>query len=185
MRPLRLAGLVLTGLGLFSMAVGIVGVLTEEDDAPLDAAATSETTTSVAAEVTTTSAAPSTTTTEAPETPQEFYALWNEAAAGDDVDTLIARLHPGVLEFYGEEQCRGHVGRFAASIRIEFVSVGEPKDYDYGSERENRPYVVEDALPVDVVVHRGDDGGTEQVAHLARVDGQLRWFTDCGDVLDG
>jgi hypothetical protein len=113
------------------------------------------------------------------ETAQEFFAALQRAFRDNDDVFLFARLHPLVIARYGAEQCRAYFAQqFAANYSAEVLGVraAEPWDWTLDGRTDN----VAAAIPVRV---RSTDDGTsfrEVEAHLALVDGQIRWFTDCG-----
>ncbi len=106
----------------------------------------------------------------------EFFTSWSTAIATGDVDTLRNSLHPVVLDTYGTSQCNGYLsGIVNQEVGIEVRSVTEP-----GPGLFDRDDL---SLPLDQVVvvtlYRADIDLTVE-ARLARVEGAIRWFTDCG-----
>ena len=126
------------------------------------------------------SPSPEPTETIAAETPEEFFALFADAIRTDDDAFLLARLHPAVLEMYGQTQCRAAVVSLAAdpSFEVRVRSVEGPESYDYAPDGQS--VTVEDAFTL-ALTFTTTDGTSRQEGHLALVDGQMRWFTDCGD----
>ena len=118
---------------------------------------------------------------QATEDPQAFLELLEQAHAEEDATTLLKRLHPVVVELYGEAQCRDHVAQLVArppGPEQEVAAVDGPGPWTFG-EHEGLAVPVEDVLSVEVV-QRGSPEG-ERELHLGLVDGRLHWFTDCGD----
>lgn len=153
MSPLRRTGLVLMLVGVVTTGVGVVGEL-------LDADGDEE--------------------PEVVETPQEFFTLLDDGFQRGDAEFLFDRLHPAVLDLYGEAQCLTYLSSLDAPDAIEVVEVYRPEAWFYGT-RDDRQVLIEDAVRVDLVERIGDEE-VELEAHLAPGDdGTFRWFTDCGD----
>jgi hypothetical protein len=114
------------------------------------------------------------------ETPEEFFTRFAEAIRTGDVGFLVGRLHPVVLERYGKQQCRAAVASIANDPNFEAKvrTVSEPAPYEFASDGQS--VTVEDTLSVGVTFTNAS-GSSRQDAHVAYVDGELRWFTDCGD----
>ncbi len=112
----RLLGLSATGTGLVLMVIGLLmlassagTVATTTTTAPTTTT-TAPTTTTARPTTTTTSpvttTVPVTTTTLPPQTVEDFVTEYRTALDQDDIDFLIGRLHPRVIEAYGEEMCQ-------------------------------------------------------------------------------
>ncbi len=164
-------------------AVGLVGLLvdrTDETSASAAPATTSPSASSTSAASTTVAPAESVTTTStiAPaETPELFLGLLAAAYRSDDVDFLVSRLNPAVIERFGEEACRANL-TFPPDPTAAFTvkSVSEPQPYDYKTD--TRTTTVPNTLFVDVDQVGG--GSTQAVTvHLTPVDGKLTWFRNC------
>jgi hypothetical protein len=112
---------------------------------------------------------------------QKFLNQLSAAVRKNDVDFRIAHLHPTVIERYGEQQCRDFLaGQQDATRRDKVKTVGKPESYEYASD--NQSATVPDALPVQVrATIKGKKG--DRNIHLARVNGQLTYFIDCGQPL--
>ena len=125
------------------------------------------------------SAAPS---VEPAETPEDFFALFAEAIRSGDQAFLLARLHPGVIELYGTRQCRAAVTSLATdpSFEVRVRSVEGPAPYDYAPDGQS---VIVDEVFTIGLTFTSAEGTSRQEAHVAPVDGEMRWFTDCGDPL--
>lgn len=176
MNSRKTIGLALTGVGIATMAVGILGTTLEWG------------------KETTVSADRATTTSEnkngMPETVSEFAKKWQQAFRSGDVDFLVARLHPSTIERYGEAVCRESVKRQTPdpgwTIRVKKVS--ELGLYDYTSDQLST--VVNGVYTVTAVRQTGLASQTGQKSppaesdiHLALVEGKVRWFSDCGAAL--
>ena len=108
-----------------------------------------------------------------------FLADLAVALSDGDGDFLYSRLHPTVLGLYGESQCTAYTGsRLAPGFQLEVRAATGPAPWTW--ERDGRFTDVEEVFTVDVIRTLGDDVA-EQELHVAYVDGEIRWFTDCGD----
>ncbi|MGQ0824118.1 MAG: hypothetical protein ACT4OX_03625 [Actinomycetota bacterium] len=184
----KLVGVVLIVIGVGADLIGILGTLTgwgEDTTEVVLAAETAETTTVAPASSATSdvSAAPATepptpTTTSPPaETPEGFLSAMGAALASADVEFLVGRLHPAVIERYSDEQCRASVVAFQdPTAAFEVTGVGEPEPYTWvtdGIETE-----IPATLSVDVI-RTVEGAGQSITVHITEVDGTFRWFTDC------
>jgi hypothetical protein len=131
----RLAGAAMMALGVAVLVAGIAEVADSRNDS-VQPAGSSTTTTMVAAgaavasttsstATATATPAPSPTTTEASttttiaaETVDAFVADFARAVADGDVEFVFSRLHPAVIELYGDELCRAWTER-------EIMALGE------------------------------------------------------------
>jgi hypothetical protein len=112
---------------------------------------------------------------------KKFLNELDAAVRNNDVDFRIAHLHPTVIERYGEQQCRDFLaGQQDATRKDTVKKVGKPESYEYASDKQSA--TVADALPVQVrATIKGKKG--DRNIHLARVNGQLTYFIDCGQPL--
>lgn len=177
MNARRTIGIALLGVGVATMAVSILGVTFEWG------------------KKTTVSAMKSTTTTlkgkPAVEALGKFTEKWQRAFQSGDVEFLVARLHPAVIERYGEAACRVSINRQAPDPvwKLTVEKVSELGLYEYRSDGHstmiNSAYTVT-AFRTSSNQTQGQSGpaagGTSDI-HLALVEGKLRWFSDCGDPL--
>jgi hypothetical protein len=122
-------------------------------------------------------ATPAPGSTTAQETVEGFLDRLGEAMGSGDAAFLVERLHPAVLDLYGRDACLAAMEGLA-QVRFRVRSVGEPETYRWVSDGVRRE--IPDALTVRVRA-RTDVGAVIRDVHLARVDGELRWLTDCGD----
>lgn len=159
------------------------------------ASTTTSTTTTSTAAASTTSTAPSNTTastTSAPDTTATttrtvdptidveeaagFFESWSAELLAGDVERLKDSLHPVVIDTYGTAQCNGYLsGIVGQEVGVEVRDVTPPGPGVF--DRDDL------AIPLDEVVvvtlYRSDIDRTVE-ARLARVEGEIRWFTDCG-----
>ncbi len=116
------------------------------------------------------------------ETPEQFLAALASAIREGDADFQLERLHPEVLERYGEDACRAAIDTRTDPTRAFAVTQvrDDPEPFDYTSDGRT------ETIAATVVVEaRVTTSGTTapQDVHLARVDGELRYFSDCGTPL--
>ena len=109
---------------------------------------------------------------------KKFLNEVDAAARAGNVDLRLARLNPAVIARYGEQQCRAFLaGQHDPTHKDPVTTVGKPESYQYATD--NQSATIPDALPVQVrETNRGKKG--DRNIHLARVNGQLTYFIDCG-----
>ena len=130
--------------------------------------------------------ASSTTTTTAPsvEDPLAFMAALQEARRSGDQAFLFDRLHPAVLERYGEAACRTFVaGLTLPSVTYAVTSVTGPLPWDWVTD--NRTRTIDGTLFLDTTVSSSGTPTVQAVVHITPVSAQQRYFVDCGDPLPG
>jgi hypothetical protein len=112
---------------------------------------------------------------------KKFLNEIDAAVRSGNVDVRLARLNPAVIARYGEQQCRDFLaGQQDATRKDTVKKVGKPESYEYASDKQSA--TVADALPVQVrETNKGKKG--DRNIHLARVNGQLTYFIDCGQPL--
>jgi hypothetical protein len=112
---------------------------------------------------------------------QTFLNELDTAVREGNTDLRVARLNPAVIERYGEQQCRDFLaGQQDATRKDKVKKVGKPESFEYATD--NQSATVADALPVQVrATIKGKKG--DRNIHLARVNGQLTYFIDCGQPL--
>jgi hypothetical protein len=112
---------------------------------------------------------------------KKFLNEVDAAARAGNVDLRLARLNPAVIARYGEQQCRDFLaGQHDATRKDTVTKVGKPESYQYATD--NQSAAIPDALPVQVKeTNKGKKG--DRNIHLARVNGQLTYFIDCGQPL--
>jgi hypothetical protein len=121
-------------------------------------------------------------TTEASvETPQEFLTMLGDGLALGGNEFMVSRLHPAVIERYGEEQCRQSMVKTPdPAARFDIISVSDPAPYAWATDGLSTD--IPDTLTVGVT-RTSSQGATDVAIHITPVDGEFRWFTDCGDPL--
>jgi hypothetical protein len=124
-------------------------------------------------------ATPSTTTTPPErETVADFYTVFAEAVRSGDVDTLLARLHPIVLDAY-PDTCPDVLATFAdPEFDVTATSDGGVTPWTW-SLPDGRSFDVADATTVTIELSGRGQTGDPVDSHLAAVDGEYRWFTYC------
>ena len=112
---------------------------------------------------------------------KKFLNELDAAVRSGDVDLRLARLNPAVIARYGEQQCRDFLaGQQDATRKDRVKKVGKPETYEYATD--NQSATIADALPVQVrATIKGKK--SDRNIHLARVNGQLTYFIDCGQPL--
>lgn len=113
------------------------------------------------------------------EGPREFVAGFTTAVQNGDVDWLLSRLNPVVIQRYGEDQCRSYLRSSVIdpTMRLQVSAVSGPGTWEWSTD--GRSTVVDEVYRVDA--HRFLRGSeTTGNLWLANVDGQLTWFADCG-----
>jgi hypothetical protein len=112
---------------------------------------------------------------------KKFLNELDAAVRSGNVDLRLARLNPAVIARYGEQQCRDFLaGQQDATRKDRVKKVGKPETYEYATD--NQSATIADALPVQVrATIKGKKG--DRNIHLARVNGQLTYFIDCGQPL--
>jgi hypothetical protein len=113
------------------------------------------------------------------ETPEGFLPVFSAAIRTGDERFLFERLHPAVVEFYGVRACRVYLRDFVVPDS-EFVyhSAAEPAEFTWIAD--GMATLVQDVVNVDVTAV-SEEGEIDRVIHLGIVEGDLRWFADCGD----
>jgi hypothetical protein len=117
-----------------------------------------------------------------PPTVEEFAADLLAAFQAGDRQYLFGRLHPVVLERYGERQCRRYVKNElppepTASWTV--ISSTGPAPWDWTTD--NLTTTVNDTWTV--LLEIPDEG--EREVHFTPFEGTWRWFVDCGEALTG
>jgi hypothetical protein len=112
---------------------------------------------------------------------KKFLNEIDAAARAGNVDLRLARLNPAVIARYGEQQCRDFLaGQQDATRRDRVKKVGKPETFQYATDTQSA--TIADALPVQVrATIKGKEG--DRNIQLARVNGQLTYFIDCGQPL--
>jgi hypothetical protein len=112
---------------------------------------------------------------------KKFLNELSAAVRNNDVAFRLAHLHPAVIERYGEQQCRDFLAAAPDATRRDRVKkVGKPEPYVYATDK--AAATIPESLPVlTKETNKGKKG--DRNIHLARVNGQLTYFIDCGQPL--
>jgi hypothetical protein len=113
---------------------------------------------------------------------EDFYDAFNSAFVAQDTASLYDRLHPAVLDQYGEAACRAYLDEVVSvPIEVNVLEVIGLGEWDWEMDG------LSTSIPETYTarVNFSAQGQTSEIeTHLAiRPDGQLGWFTDCGDPL--
>lgn len=112
----------------------------------------------------------------------ELAAALREGRARDMVDALA----PAVFERYGREACEARFENQPAepSRAFEITAVRPPAPWDWTLD--GRTTTIPDAITVEARVTGptpSGDATADAEIHVQLVDGEVRWFTDCGEPL--
>jgi hypothetical protein len=200
----RRSGVALLVAGIALIAIGAIGMLgagstdggrSEAAASATPAAAGSDAVAPTASVVTTLSPAPTATPTPVPTaspappspTPDAttlivaFYEGLDPAIRAADADILVPLLHPATIERYGEPACRTYLGGLAdPTLDIEVASVAGPAPWDY--QTDDLTTTIPAAWTVEAAF-TSQGATSDRELHVALVDGEVRWFTDCGTPL--
>jgi hypothetical protein len=167
-------------VGVLAAAGGALGLATKGGGTPAAvASATPSASPSPPASGSPSSAvSPSPSASAVTETPQQFLPLFAKAIRRGSVVFLLDRLHPVVIDTYGEGQCRTYLQRFRdRTAAYKILSMSARMQYIYSPD--GLAIRVDDVFSVRV--NRTANGSTSTVIiHLGLVGDQIRWFTDCG-----
>jgi len=112
-----------------------------------------------------------------------FFDAFETAVRTGDRGFLLARLHPVVIERYGQSQCEAFVAQLVdPTVDLQLVSVEGPATFDYASDGLSTP--VPDTYVFNVDGTATGRAGPRQY-HLALVNGAFRTFSDCGTPVSG
>lgn len=113
---------------------------------------------------------------------QRFLDELDKAVRVRNIDFRVSRLHPAVIERYGEQQCRDFLsGQPEDNTRRDRVRrVGKPESFDYATDALS--VTIPDAIPVLVRETRLGKKADRDL-HLAPANGGLTYFIDCGGPL--
>ena len=115
----------------------------------------------------------------ATQTPHSFLASLATAIQESDDAFLLQKLHPEVLDRYGEENCTAHVAAIhdpTRSYALRSASGPEPWAYD----SDGQSVTIRDALTLDVAGIVDGEKVRLQLHVAPGADGDPAWFTDCG-----
>jgi hypothetical protein len=112
---------------------------------------------------------------------QEFLDRLDEAVRQGNTDFRVARLHPAVIDRYGEQQCRAFLASPSAGpdpSRADKVKrVDRPEPFEFSTDDGAVPIPEAQLVLVEETYQKKT---TQRELHVARVDGELRYFIDCG-----
>jgi|GEM_PF-6219576 len=115
---------------------------------------------------------------EVPANVLEFVAQLSAAFQTPDLDFLLERLHPEVLQRYGAQTCQAYLPEIVDPTRsltvISLVSFGQ-----WQWDSDGLSTVVPDVYVVEMD-HTFQGETTRFEGHFGMVDDMLYWFTDCG-----
>jgi hypothetical protein len=113
---------------------------------------------------------------------QTFLNEFVAAEQANDQPYLIAHLHPEVLKLFGADQCRSMLAAQGTdpSYRIQATAASGPAGWNYAPDGRSIP--VSDVYTVNANV-TDHNQIAPQVLHFGWVNGQLDWFTACGNPL--
>lgn len=111
-----------------------------------------------------------------------FFADLVEAIRAGSVGSMGDRLHPAVIGRYGEVACAQELASRAADpgFDVAVVAISASAPWDYVTDE--RTTTIEETLTVDARVTSGGTSGAREF-HVTIIDGEIRWFTDCGTLL--
>lgn len=183
-------GLALMVVGTVIALAGVIGWVSSPDRAPsaessttttrppttVEPTTTTSSTTTTVAPTTTTTTAPTTTTTTIDAGPliESFVNTFTGAIQRQDTELLVDTLHPAVINLFGEDTCRAFISEEILQLQ-QYRLIGEVEG--------PTTQVVAD-LTVDMYTaptafaFQGQEFTSE--AAFAFVDGEVRWFTQCG-----
>lgn len=116
------------------------------------------------------------TSAQGPETPADFFRQMSASIATGDLTYALGRLHPLVLEAFGEDACRTELElRVVPDYEITVDSVGEVAPWTWELP-DGRSFDIEAATTVMVRLPSVVD---LVEAHLVNIDKQYYWFTIC------
>lgn len=115
------------------------------------------------------------------EAPEAFAADLAAAIREGDAAFLFDRLNPAVIDLYGPSQCHRYVRGIQDPTReFDVRSVSGPGPYDYAVD--GRSTAIPEAFTLDAGI-TADGRTSRSEIHVALVEDQQTWFTDCGDPL--
>lgn len=183
-----IVGLLVTGAGVAGALGGAGGPTTAAASAsPIRTAAPSTVATPNRTSTPTPSPSPTPTRSPSP-TPdadalaRAFFPDLVAAIRAGDVDSMLPRLHPAVIDRYGDAACQRELETRSAdpTYAIAVKVVHPPAAWDYTLDGVTT--TIPDAWTVEADVTALGQLEAREI-HVAPVDGEVRWFTDCGTPL--
>jgi len=186
----RRLGALLVVAGLVTIAVGTwgalsTGALPTTTEAPTESpTATASATASIepSAEPTPVPTPTASPTPDPAALTRAFFVDLVAATRAGNIVSMLPRLHPAVIDRYGEAACQENLSTRAADATYEILvrSVGDPAPWDYVTDGLTTTIPGTWTVQADVT----SAGTTEaRELHVTPVDGGVRWFTDCGEPL--
>ncbi len=184
----RSVGLALVALGGIVAAIGLIGMFVSNNGGDAEALLTttttiqdSETTTTTSITATTTTQAITTTTSEATTTTtldvtaeiEAFVEGFAAAIEREDIESLLATLHPAVLEAFDEETCQTFIEN-EILLLLDYRLTGEidgPNSQTFGS------FTVDMYTRPVAFTFQGQD--FESGASFAIEETGVTWFAEC------
>ena len=114
------------------------------------------------------------------ESPQKFLDKLNAAVRKGDTDVRVALLHPAVIERYGEQQCRDFLAtpELQDTTRKDKVQhVDKPEPFEFTTDDGVLPIPNAQLVLVQETYQKKK---SRRELHLARANGEYRYFIDCG-----
>ena len=111
-----------------------------------------------------------------------FIQAFNGAFQDGDSDPLYQLLNPAVIDLYGEEACRAHLGEIIQTpTSLEYLDSTRVGVWDWELDGVITPVDFAYAVQLN---YTSQGQTTKQEVHLTLPgDNSVRWFTDCGDPL--
>lgn len=107
-----------------------------------------------------------------------FFDELSAALTDGDVAWLVEHLHPAVIDRYGRGPCQEELTAVSGRpIRLQATAIAAPTVWQW--ETDGLVTQIDDAYRVTVEQTFADQTTIE--AHTVIDQGQVRWFTDCGE----
>lgn len=185
----RKQGLGLVALGVLLVVAAVVAAMsgpgegdlvasTASTSTTMDTRSTSEPTTTTSPDTTTTTTRPAPTTTVAPETVEEFVELFAAALAAGDLEFVMDRLHPDVVDGYTSEVCEAWVSSEIMALS-DYGLTGDPTGpVDKTVNLAGQTATIADVYSAPVsFTFQGES--FDSTADFALVNGVMRWLGSC------
>ena len=104
------------------------------------------------------------------------------ATRAGDLDARMAALHPATLDRYGNLACATKLAGGSPTFSIEVLEVRAQAAWDYMTD--GLTTTIPDAWSV-IANQTEGDVTTPVTVHFAPFGGTVRWFTDCGEPMQG
>jgi hypothetical protein len=118
------------------------------------------------------------------ETPEAFFEKLSTAIRDRDSEFLFERLHPFVIDRYGDAACRAYLGQLAVpAYDAHVAAVGASGRWDWSTDNLTRSVL--DATTVQLRTTNDGVSFREAEGHVVVGRKVVSWFTDCGTPLPG